>query len=104
MRRHRLGVEIEDNTFLSREPRFVSLISSSSLPLSFDLIMAMNAASNVLQSALGDKPTDVSSEFKTHPTETMLALQWHGKKDVRVSGRPVFPLTSRLTAGGHIRD
>lgn len=48
---------------------------------------------NLVEKALGDREVVATVEHKTRPGETMLALVWHGNKDVRVEEVPVPAVT-----------
>ena len=57
--------------------------------------MAVNAASNAAQKAMGDVPTtttnkhtDLSQEEANESGETMLALTWQGKGNVQMKQMP----------------
>ncbi|TPX66967.1 hypothetical protein SpCBS45565_g04140 [Spizellomyces sp. 'palustris'] len=50
--------------------------------------MAMNTASNVLENYLGDKPTKTPNQ-PTPTSQTMKALAWYGKHDLRLIDTPV---------------
>lgn len=50
--------------------------------------MAANLASNVAQGMMGDAPTAITNDPATSNSETYLALEWHGKYDVRMNSVP----------------
>lgn len=50
-------------------------------------------ANTVEQNVLGDRETSASIEHRTRPNETMRALRWYGKEDVRVEEVPVPAVT-----------
>ncbi|KAI9091711.1 chaperonin 10-like protein [Phlyctochytrium arcticum] len=55
--------------------------------------MAMNAASNMAQKIMGDKPTSTPAKPNTRPGETMKALAWFAKGDLRLIDAPVPAIT-----------
>lgn len=54
----------------------------------------MQTAANVTQMTLGRRPVPISVQHRTRPDETMKALVWYGKRDVRVEDVPVPVVTN----------
>ena len=48
---------------------------------------------NKAEEKLGDRPTVTTNKSKYRQNETMLALRWHGSRDVRVEEVPVPAIT-----------
>ena len=48
---------------------------------------------NSVEKSLGDRPTATTNKPNFRENETMQALVWHGKKDVRVENVPVPTVT-----------
>ncbi len=48
---------------------------------------------NTAEKIMGDREVAVTVDHKTRPNETMKALVWHGKEDVRVEEVPVPAVT-----------
>lgn len=53
---------------------------------------------NKVEEKLGDRPTATTNQPATRPNETMLALRWHGNRDVRVEEVPVPAVTDPTDA------
>ncbi|KAI1608971.1 putative zinc-type alcohol dehydrogenase-like protein [Exophiala viscosa] len=48
---------------------------------------------NKAEEKLGDRPTTTTNEYNSRADETMLALRWHGDKDVRIEEVPAPTIT-----------